>query len=263
MGGIAMKKWWIVFPGKGVAGGQSRASLRLQTTGAPHTDARIRRRGNSTSWRTVRVKIKRWIDIGGAAAGLLLLSPLILLIAVVIKISSPGPVFFRQQRVGLKGNVFRVFKFRTMLEDCEDEVHRNYLGLLIRGERQGSSCETVQRPMHKIEDDRRITAIGRVLRIWSLDELPQLVNVLKGEMSLVGPRPAIPYEVENYLPWHKQRFEVLPGVTGLWQVSGRNTMTFDEMVSLDIQYIASWSLWLDLKILCQTIPAVLCRNGAA
>ena len=93
--------------------------------------------------------------------------------------------------------------------------------------------------------------------------MPQLVNVLKGEMSLVGPRPAIPYEVENYLPWHKQRFEVLPGVTGLWQVSGRNTMTFDEMVSLDIQYIASWSLWLDLKILCQTIPAVLCRNGAA
>jgi len=200
-------------------------------------------------------KIKRLSDIVGASVGLLILLPVMLLVAVVIKRSSPGPVFFTQKRVGFKGKLFIFLKFRTMLQGCDEEMHRDYVAKLIKGE--------LQKPMHKLVNDSRITKIGSFLRAWSLDELPQLINVLRGEMSLVGPRPAIPYEVENYLPWHMRRLDALPGITGLWQVTGRSTMTFDEMVHLDIHYITNWSLWLDIKILWQTFPAVLNRNGAA
>jgi exopolysaccharide biosynthesis polyprenyl glycosylphosphotransferase len=207
--------------------------------------------------------IKRIIDVVVAGLGILFLSPLMILIVVAIKLSSPGPVLFTQERIGLKGKPFTFLKFRTMFEGCEEIVHRNYVIGLIRGERGAMDRAPVQKPMFKLAHDDRITEIGRFLRAWSLDELPQLFNVLKGEMSLVGPRPAIPYEVDNYRAWHKRRLEILPGITGLWQVNGRNMVTFDEMVRMDISYIEQWSPWLDLRILAQTFFAVLRRQGAA
>jgi lipopolysaccharide/colanic/teichoic acid biosynthesis glycosyltransferase len=206
---------------------------------------------------------KRAVDIALACAGILFLSPLMILIAVAVKLSSPGPVFFTQRRAGLKGRPFTLLKFRTMVDGCKDNVHRDYVTRLIKGEGGAIGKQPVQKPMSKLMHDERITAIGRFLRAWSLDELPQLFNVLKGEMSLVGPRPALPYEVTSYREWHRRRLDAVPGITGLWQVRGRNTVTFDEMVRMDISYIEHWSPGLDLKILLQTFSAVLRRQGAA
>lgn len=199
--------------------------------------------------------LKRTADIIMATLGLVLLSPVFLLIYGLIKWGSPGPVLFRQERVGMDGRVFTCYKFRTMRLDADDEPHRQHMRRLIHGE-IGAQSED-QQFYGKVVDDDRITSVGRVLRRYSLDELPQLFNVLKGEMSIVGPRPPIPYEVEQYSEWHRKRLDVKPGMTGLWQVSGRNRLPFDKMVELDIYYIENWSLWLDFKIMLLTIPAIL------
>jgi lipopolysaccharide/colanic/teichoic acid biosynthesis glycosyltransferase len=179
------------------------------------------------------------------------LLPLMLLIAAVIKIVSPGPIFFKQDRIGFMGRRFRMFKFRTMRVNAETSSHQNYLKDLISS----------NAPMIKMDTkgDPRVIRFGSVLRSSGLDELPQLINVLKGEMSLVGPRPCTPYEYEQFQPWHKQRFRALPGLTGLWQVSGKNRTTFNEMIELDIRYATDWSLWLDVKIIALTVPVLLCQ----
>ena len=194
--------------------------------------------------------IRRGIDIVGAIAGLVLGAPLLALIALAIRLDSPGPILFRQTRVGAGGKLFQICKFRSMHEGAEAELER----LRDLNEADG--------PIFKIQDDPRLTRVGRFLRHTSLDELPQLWNVLRGEMGLVGPRPPLPAEVSRYMEWHKKRLEVRPGLTGLWQVSGRSLLSFDEMVLLDIYYIENWSLWLDFKILLRTIPQVLFGDGA-
>ena len=194
--------------------------------------------------------IKRGVDVVGAVLGLTLGLPILALIALAIGLDSPGPIIFSQTRVGAGGRLFEIFKFRSMREGAEAELEQ----LRKLNEADG--------PLFKIHDDPRLTRVGRVLRRTSLDELPQFWNVLRGEMSLVGPRPAIPAEVESYVEWHKRRLEARPGMTGLWQVSGRSLLSFDEMVLLDIYYIENWSVWLDLKILLRTLPQVLFGDGA-
>jgi len=205
--------------------------------------------------------LKRAFDVTLSLLALILLSPVLLLIAALIKLDSRGPVLFRQERVGMDGRLFTLYKFRTMRADAEEQPHRELMAHLIRGALQVTGPRTGQElssPLYgKVPNDRRITRLGRWLRRWSLDELPQLFNVLKGEMSLVGPRPPIPYEVEHYSNWHRKRLDVKPGITGLWQVSGRNRLPFERMVELDLYYIEHWSLWLDVKILLKTIPAIL------
>lgn len=191
---------------------------------------------------------KRVIDIAGSAFGLILCMPLFMLVAVYIKIVSPGPVFFRQKRVGYKGKIFTFLKFRTMKHDNNEDLHKDHATDFIKSDKT----------MEKLDnDDSRIIPGGKLLRKACIDELPQLINVLRGEMSLVGPRPCIPYEAEEYLQWHKNRFNILPGLTGLWQVSGKNKLTFKQMVRLDISYISNLSLWNDIKIIFKTVPAIL------
>jgi len=203
--------------------------------------------------------VKRLVDVMVASALLVALSVVLLVCAVAIRLDSPGPVFFRQRRVGERGRPFTMLKFRTMRVDADQATHREYAASFIRGQasRQGAGGAEV----YKLVRDHRVTRVGRWLRRTSLDELPQLFNVLKGEMSLVGPRPPIPYEVEHYQPTHKQRLAVTPGITGLWQVRGRSNTTFEEMVALDLEYIRRRSLILDLRILLATIPAVLSTRG--
>ncbi len=193
---------------------------------------------------------KRAADLIISLAGLILLFPVFLLLAIIIRLDSPGPVVFRQIRVGKDEQLFPCYKFRSMREGADEEKHQ----LMERNEVNG--------PTFKMRKDPRITAVGRFLRRSSLDELPQLFNVLLGHMSLVGPRPAIPSEVQRYQPWHRRRLEVSPGMTGLWQVSGRSALTFDEMVLLDLYYIENWSPLLDLQILLRTIPQVFLGDGA-
>jgi exopolysaccharide biosynthesis polyprenyl glycosylphosphotransferase len=208
--------------------------------------------------------VKRTMDIVGSIAGLILFSPFFLIIPVLIKLTSQGPVLFRQERVGLYGKKFTFLKFRTMYVNNDSRVHEEYIKKLIAGKIETEKGDgDSEKPVYKITNDRRITAIGVLLRKSSLDELPQFINVLSGDMSLVGPRPPIPYEVQNYDIWHRCRVvEVKPGITGLWQVMGRSTTTFDEMVRLDINYSREWSIWLDLKILAKTPWAVLRSKGA-
>ncbi len=209
-------------------------------------------------------KMKRVIDILGSVLGLTLFSPLFVLIPLFIKASSRGPVFFSQERVGEQGKVFTFLKFRTMYADSSPELHRNYVRDLIAG-RTAEVRDGTGNPqaLYKMQGDPRITVLGQLLRKTSLDELPQFINVLKGEMSLVGPRPPIAYEVAEYALWHKRRFlESKPGITGLWQVKGRSTTTFDEMVRLDLKYAREWSILLDLKILARTPWAVFSGKGA-
>ncbi|HEU0023806.1 MAG TPA: sugar transferase [Thermoleophilaceae bacterium] len=193
---------------------------------------------------------KRVVDLTVAGLGLLLLAPLFAATAIAIKLDSRGPVFFRQERHGRGGSIFRIVKFRTMYADAE----RQRIALAPLNEIQGA--------LFKIKDDPRVTRLGRFLRRSSLDELPQLWNVLKGEMSLVGPRPFVVHESSQITGWASRRLDITPGITGLWQVLGRNDLPFDEMVKLDYIYVTNWSLWWDLKILGQTIPVVLSRRGA-
>ena len=195
---------------------------------------------------------KRLMDIIGSLGALIIFSPLFILIAAVIKIVSPGPIFFYQERVGYGGKKFTFFKFRTMDVNYDTSAHRQYYCNLIKG--NDNDCS----PMAKLDEDNpQIIPFGKLLRKTYLDELPQLINVLRGEMSLVGPRPPIPYEVAEYIKWHNGRFDALPGMTGLWQVSGKNKLEFKEMVRLDINYSRNLSFLNDLKILLLTPLAIL------
>jgi len=206
--------------------------------------------------------LKRAIDVVASALLLALLSPLLLIIVLAIKLTSKGPVLFQQQRIGQYGIPFTFLKFRSMLVNSDAAIHKEYVSRLISGEKAVHHAGA-NGGVYKITQDPRVTAVGRFLRRSSLDELPQLWNVLKGEMSLVGPRPPIPYEFERYDIWHRRRvLEAKPGITGLWQVTGRSRTTFADMVRLDLKYVTHWSIWLDLKILVQTPLVVFLGDGA-
>lgn len=220
--------------------------------GAPATDIAVTR--------PLEMSFKRVIDIGFALAVMILGLPFYGLIAVLIKLTSEGPVLFVQDRVGKEGRPFKFYKFRTMLVDNSDAAHRSFAAEFIKG-RVMQEPSGSQKPVFKMQNDPRVTPIGRFLRKTSLDELPQFINVLKGDMTLVGPRPPLAYELAHYKEWHRGRLAVKPGLTGLWQVSGRSTVPFDEMVMLDLYYIENWSLALDLKIILRTVPVMLFGLG--
>ncbi|MBI4576851.1 MAG: sugar transferase [Planctomycetes bacterium] len=203
---------------------------------------------------------KRGLDLALAVPALVLASPLLALAAALIRLGSPGPVLYRQERLGRCGRPFRIYKLRTMYEGAPDEGYRRYMTEVVRGSAPPQP-DGRGGLVHKPVGDARVTPVGRWLRRWSLDELPQLLNVLRGEMSLVGPRPPLAFEVEVYDAWHRRRLEVLPGITGLWQVSGRTRTGFEPMVLLDIYYIENWSLGMDLAILLRTLPAILSGVG--
>jgi lipopolysaccharide/colanic/teichoic acid biosynthesis glycosyltransferase len=206
---------------------------------------------------------KRIIDIVGSFSLLLLLSPVLFLIAATVKLSSRGPVLFRQKRIGEHGTPFTFLKFRSMYVNNSSKEHEQYVKALIEGKAEKKAASGTGTGVFKLTNDPRITPVGRFLRRSSLDELPQLINVLRGEMSLVGPRPPVPYEVEAYATWHRRRLlEAKPGITGLWQVYGRSRVEFDDMVRLDLRYARECSPMLDLKILLQTPKAVMSGDGA-
>jgi lipopolysaccharide/colanic/teichoic acid biosynthesis glycosyltransferase len=204
--------------------------------------------------------VKRALDILGSMLAILFCLPLFLAIAALVKLSSPGPVLFRQKRLGQYGRLFTFLKFRTMYTDNDPAIHREYVARLIAGDQDaGHGCG-----VYKLRNDPRVTPLGRFLRKTSLDELPQFFNVLCNQMSLVGPRPPVPYEYERYQMWHRRRvLEMKPGLTGLWQVDGRSRTTFEEMVRLDLRYAGRRSLWMDLRILLLTPGAVLSGRGAS
>ncbi|MFQ5601394.1 MAG: sugar transferase [Candidatus Krumholzibacteriia bacterium] len=224
---------------------------------------------------------KQVLDYAMSGAFLLLTSPLFLVIAALIKITSPGPIFFVQERVGQGGRKFRFYKFRTMKHNSDDSVHREFSRNFIRGDGSesgsngngrrrwngngtglaGTAPETEDK-VYKLTRDPRVTVVGQFLRRTSLDELPQLFNVLRGEMSMVGPRPPVVYELEHYLEWHKRRLAAKPGITGLWQVSGRSSVPFDEMVLLDLYYIENRTTAMDLGIMVKTLPVMVKGDGA-
>lgn len=206
-------------------------------------------------------RLKRALDILLAGLALLAVSPLFLLFALLIKRSSPGPVFFVQERLGRDGRPFKFYKFRSMVHNSDDAIHRQFAAMFIAGDESGCAASNSGEKVFKLKRDPRITPIGAFLRRTSLDELPQLINIVKGEMSLVGPRPPIAYEIENYQPWHMERLKAVPGLTGLWQVSGRSSVSFDDMVRLDIRYINEWSFRRDLAIIAKTVPVVLRGTG--
>jgi lipopolysaccharide/colanic/teichoic acid biosynthesis glycosyltransferase len=215
--------------------------------------------------------VKRWFDVALASALLIVLSPLLTLVALLIKLDSRGPVFFAQERIGARRRTgsaeavdwkiepFRVLKFRSMVNNADQSLHESHIRAFVSGTLDLDDEETTI----KLHDDPRITRVGKWIRRTSIDELPQLINVVKGEMSLVGPRPVPVYEVEGYQPRHYERLHAVPGITGIWQVEGRGQVTFEEMVGMDIWYVRNASFWLDLKIIAQTIPAVLRGEGAA
>lgn len=206
--------------------------------------------------------IKRAMDLFGSTAALLFFSPALAAIALAIKLSSKGPILFRQERLGQYGQTFTFLKFRSMYTNCDAKIHQDYVNQFITGQ-VGESGADGAKQVFKIQQDPRVTAVGRFLRKTSLDELPQFINVLRGEMSLVGPRPPIAYEFRAYDLWHRRRvLEIKPGITGLWQVEGRSRTRFDDMVRLDLKYARGWSLWLDIKILIQTPSAVFSGDGA-
>ena len=211
----------------------------------------------------VSLLVKRLIDIVGSIVGLILCLPVLLLIALMIKLTSRGPILFRQVRLGQHGKKFTFLKFRSMYVNSDHRIHEEYVKQLIKGTPGTEQTNSNNQKLYKLTADPRITAVGRFLRNTSLDELPQFINVLRGDMSMVGPRPPVMYEFSRYDLWHKQRLlAVKPGITGLWQVDGRSRVKFDDMVRLDIRYARSWSLLLDLSILLRTPRAVLSGNGA-
>ncbi len=214
--------------------------------------------GQSPSRKSAQA-LKRVIDFGGSLTLICLFAPVLVLIALVIKLNSKGPVIFKQVRVGHRGRPFSFWKFRSMYVDNDATIHKEYVTNFISCDQPADEGEAV----YKIVADPRVTPVGRFLRKTSLDELPQLWNVLRGDMSLVGPRPPVPYEFDCYALWHRRRIlEVKPGITGLWQVMGRSRISFNEMVRLDIRYVQHWSIWLDIRILLQTPKAVLMGEGA-
>ena len=207
--------------------------------------------------------VKRVMDIAGSSLALILSSPLLLAISLAIKLTSKGPVLFKQERIGQYGLRFNFLKFRSMKVGNDASIHREYVKRFIAGEVEPGRAANNQNAVYKIQDDPRVTRVGKFLRRTSLDEFPQFINVLRGDMSLVGPRPPVPYELEAYQAWHRRRvLEVKPGITGLWQINGRSRTTFDEMVRLDLRYARAWSPWLDIKILLRTPGAVFSGEGA-
>ena len=233
----------------------SRLRLVSQAAGSLESNAEFRDTGlyfppiASRRHHPLALAAKRTLDIGLGSASLVLLSPLLLALAAAIKLQSDGPVFYSSERVGVNGKLFRCHKFRTMVRDAESR--RNEIAHL--NEREGI--------LFKISKDPRVTPLGAMLRKYSLDELPQLFNVLRGEMSLVGPRPSLSSEVDQYEPHHLRRLSVMPGMTGLWQVEARSNPSFDSYIALDCKYADDWSLWLDLKILARTFRVVLLGTG--
>jgi exopolysaccharide biosynthesis polyprenyl glycosylphosphotransferase len=214
-----------------------------------------------TPW--FKLLLKRGIDIVGSIIGILTLMPVMLITALVIKVTSPGPVIFRQIRLGKQGTPFTFYKFRSMRVNMDDQIHREYIQNFINGDHEKVNQGDAEKPLYKIKSDPRTTRVGRFIRKTSIDELPQFFNVLKGDMSLVGPRPPLPYEAEKYQSWHLRRIlEMKPGITGLWQVEGRSKTGWDDTVRLDIRYIRHWSLMLDFKILFKTVKVVLRDRGA-
>jgi lipopolysaccharide/colanic/teichoic acid biosynthesis glycosyltransferase len=219
---------------------------------------------------------KCWLDLILVIPALILLSPIFLLISLLIKLDSQGPILYKQKRVGAvpdarnhpvdwHDTIFDMYKFRTMYVNIDQDPHRKFMEAYIQGDTESLAemqPEILETATFKLTKDARVTCVGKILRKFSLDELPQFWNVLMGDMSLIGPRPAIPYEVGMYKPEHFERLTVIPGITGLWQVSGRTTTTFEEMVQLDLEYIKSQSLWLDLKIIFLTLPAIISSKGA-
>ncbi|MBI5644314.1 MAG: sugar transferase [Deltaproteobacteria bacterium] len=208
--------------------------------------------------------LKRIIDIIGAVFALIIFSPLLIIIPLIIKLTSKGPVLFTQTRIGREGKAFTFLKFRSMYAGNDEKIHAEYVKkLILEGKAYSGKEAEPGETVYKIKDDPRITPFGKLLRKTSMDELPQFINVLKGEMSLVGPRPPIPYEIESYDVWHWRRIlDCRPGITGLWQVKGRSRTNFNDMVRLDIRYIKEWSIWLDLKLLIKTPWTLLSSKGA-
>ncbi len=215
----------------------------------------------SASW--FKLLLKRGLDIIGSIIGIIIFMPVMLMTALAIKVTSPGPVIFRQIRLGKQGTPFKFYKFRSMHINLDDKIHREYIQNFINGDHAKVNQGNTEKPFYKIKLDPRITQVGRFIRKTSIDELPQFFNVLTGSMSLVGPRPPLPYEAEKYQAWHLQRIlEMKPGITGLWQIEGRSKTEWDDSVRLDIRYIQNWSLLLDVKILFRTIGTVLKCRGA-
>jgi lipopolysaccharide/colanic/teichoic acid biosynthesis glycosyltransferase len=204
------------------------------------------------------------MDIVGSLLALLLFGPLFLIVALLVKLGSKGPILYKQERLGQFGKPFTFLKFRSMYANNDPAIHREFMKRVISGDHEGETeGEDQEQKIYKMTNDPRITRVGQLLRKTSLDELPQFFNVLKGEMSLVGPRPPLAYECREYDIWHRRRvLEVKPGITGLWQVKGRSRVRFDDMVRLDLQYVRTWSLWLDVQILCKTPLAVLLGKDA-
>ena len=204
--------------------------------------------------------LKRTLDLILTSVMLIAFSPLLLLIMLAIKIGSPGPVFYKQIRLGKGEKPFGFYKFRSMYVNTDDTEHRSYVENLIRA---GNPHEVDEngKPLFKICNDERVTRVGKLIRRYSIDEFPQLFNVLRGEMSLVGPRPPLPREYKDYRDWQRKRLDGIPGITGFWQVSGRSRIPFQEMVKLDIHYLQNWSVWVDIKIMVRTIPVMLKGEG--
>lgn len=207
----------------------------------------------------VRSRKKRALDVLVATLAAVVSLPFALLIAAAIRLDSPGGVFFWQERIGYEGRKFRMLKFRTMRANVSDERHRQYVVGLVDGQKDEHDGNGV----YKLTDDDRVTRVGQFLRKTSLDELPQIWNVLVGDMTIVGPRPPLPYEVDRYEPWQMRRLMLRPGITGLWQVSGRNHLSYRRMCELDIEYLETWTFSRDIKILLRTIPVVLTNSGSA
>ncbi|RJQ18378.1 MAG: sugar transferase [Nitrospiraceae bacterium] len=202
------------------------------------------------------------MDIFGSITGLIVFFPIFIVLSILIRIDSPGPAIFKQKRIGKDGRPFIFYKFRTMTNNADETAHRDYIRKLLT-EEDVKPENNGKEKIFKLVNDARITRIGCFLRKTSIDELPQLFNVLRGDMSLVGPRPPIPYEVELYEEWQVKRLSVIPGMTGLWQVEGRNKLGYIDSIQLDLEYIKNWSLWLDIKILFKTISVVFLRKGVA
>lgn len=219
--------------------------------------------GKITEVRLIRTyRSKRVLDIVAALFGLIIAAPLTAVIAILIRISSPGPVLFRQMRVGRDGKEFLFYKFRSMRINNDDSQHREYIKLFIEGKEDELARFQGKKKLYKMTCDDRITAIGKFLRRTSLDELPQLLNVLKGDMSMVGPRPHLGYEVDLYQDWHRRRLQGLPGITGWWQIHGRSKVSFDDSVKMDIWYLERQSLFFDIYIMCRTVTKAIVGRGA-
>lgn len=211
----------------------------------------------STARKTAQRAVKRLVDLIMCLVLLPILAPILVAIAIAVRLDSPGPALFRQLRVGRGGKLFVPLKFRSMLADTDELHHREAIRRLAQGE---PVAVIDGKPAFKPADDPRVTRIGKSLRATGLDELPQLFNIIKGEMSLVGPRPAIPYELEHYKDWYYGRFTVRPGVTGLWQVKREETHDMDDVIHKDLEYVERFSLWLDIKIIAETVPRILFRG---